>query len=173
MNPRILALFLSAFTLSCGPGAALQPLVGETVDISEDMETKPEVLTRRAPDMAAERMIGAIRANDTAAVVAFLSEKTRRALTESKILTGDAATLQRAIEQYVQSGKSLETLLLGVAEAKVVLSSPRQIARGLQVPHSMKAKVQFSSADNTKHWGLFVLEDNTWKLQRSDFDQNL
>ena len=173
MKTRLIALFFSVLTMGCGPGAALQPLVGETLDISEEMETKPEVLTRRAPDMAAERLLDAIRAKDTPSIIAALSETTKAALGASMALATEESALQQGLEQHVQSGKSLEALLFGVPDLKVVLSSPRQIARGLQVPHSVKAKVQLSSSDNTKHWSLFVLEENTWKLQRSEFDQNL
>ena len=173
MKALILCLFIVLASSGCGPGAALQPLVGETVDITDQMETSPDVLTRRAPDLAAQSMLKAISDGDDTTTLKHLSNKTKKSLqtlfsggpSDDEILKGLAA--------YRASGKSLVTLLFGVPGAKVAASSPRQIARGLQVPHSIKAKVRLISAEKTEHWCFFTLEDNTWKLQRTKFDQIL
>jgi hypothetical protein len=137
------------------------------------METSPDVLTRRAPDLAAQAMLKAISEGDDSTTLKHLSNKTKKSLQTLFNSGSSDDEILEGLASYRASGKSLTALLFGVPEAKVTASSPRQIARGLQVPHSTKAKVRLTSTEKTEHWCFFTLEDNTWKLQRTKFDQIL
>ena len=116
---RYLFIGILGFTPCCGPGTALQPLIGESTEIHELLETPPSVLEERAPLHAAEQVLASLRSQNNEALWSHLSLKSQAAL-EARFSEAHqnsrGATLIRAMydsPMLEKEGTSLEALFFG------------------------------------------------------------
>ena len=137
---------------ACGPGKALQPLVGEGRGIHDSLESDPALLRTTAPIESAKRLLGFIRAGNREAVFASLSRDSHQSYSLPESLTS------------LPVRESVEIALMGSLVEEFVERSPREVLKGLPSPHPRRASVTVKSKQGPERTIFFELEEEAWLL---------
>ena len=147
-----IGIVLSLVFSACGPGKALQPLVGEGRGIHDSLESDPALLRTTAPIESAKRLLGYIRAGNREAVYASLSRDSHQSYSLPENLTSAPVR------------ESVEIALLGSLVEEFVERSPREVLKGLPSPHPRRASVTVKSKQGPERTIFFELEEEAWLL---------
>lgn len=169
-----LILFITLTSVACGPGAALQPLVGEDADVYAMLESDPESLFDDAPCLAANQLLNHLRAKRLAPAWAALSfHAQRQTISRANLkenIKGEAILAAVLGNQAIEDKNTLIVQWFGLVPSRITPyppEAPKSIPTA--TAPSRKASVYAYNKEGDFRKLTFVFDEYHWKLDMPAF----